>query len=98
MELVRKICRNSEDEKIRKTILYQAIKQLNNRLNKISKLFDLNERKNISKIDFIEYDEDSNIEPNSMSPNKKSIKYCNREIQEAFYEFINNICIYFYEK
>jgi hypothetical protein len=72
--------------------LYQAIKQLNKRLSKVSKLIDLNDKKNI-----IEYDDNSNIEPNTMDPNKKSINYCNREIQEAFYEFINNICIYFYE-
>ena len=94
MDLVRKICRNSEDEKIKKTTLYQAIKKLNDRLSKVSKLIDLNDRKNNTKINFIEYD---NIDQNNMTSNKKSIKYCNREIQEAFYEFINNICIYFYE-
>ena len=96
MELVRKICRNSEDEKIKNIKLYQAIKQLNYRLSKVTKEIDLNDKKNITK-NFIEYDDDSNIEPNNMSPNKMSINYCNREIQEAFYEFINNICIYFYE-
>ena len=94
MDLVRKICRNSEDEKIKKTTLYQAIKKLNDRLSKVSKLIDLNDRKNNTKINFIEYD---NIDQNNMTSNKKSINYCNREIQEAFYEFINNICIYFYE-
>ena len=94
MDLVRKICRNSEDEKIKKTTLYQAIKKLNDRLSKVSKLIDLNDRKNNTKINFIEYD---NIDQNNMTSNKKSINYYNREIQEAFYEFINNICIYFYE-
>ena len=97
MDLVRKICRNSEDEKIRNTILYQAIKQLNKRLNKVSKIIDLNDKKNNTKINFIEYDDDNNIHQNNMTSNKKSINYYNREIQEAFYEFINNICIYFYE-
>ena len=97
MDLVRKICRNSEDEKIKKTILYQAIKKLNNRLTKVSKISELNGKKNINKINFIEYDDDGNIESDNAPPNKKSINYCNREIQEAFYEFINNICIYFYE-
>ena len=97
MDLVRKICRNSEDDKIRKTILYQAIKQLNNRLSQFTKIIDLNDKKNIIKINFIEYDDDSNNDINCMSPNKKGINYYNREIQEAFYEFINNICIYFYE-
>jgi len=92
MDLVRKICRNSEDEKIRNTIFYKAIKRLNYKLSKISKIIDFNDKKN-NKINFIEYDDDSNIDPNNMSPNKKN----NREIQEAFYEFINNICIYFYE-
>ena len=94
MDLVRKICRNSEDEKIKKTTLYQAIKKLNDRLSKVSKLIDLNDRKNNTKINFIEYD---NIDQNNLTSNKKSINYYNREIQEAFYEFINNICIYFYE-
>ena len=84
IDLIRKICRNSEEEKIKKTILYQAIKKLNSRLSKISKIIDLNEKRNITKIYFIEYTDND-------------IAFYNREIQEAFYEFINNICIYFYE-
>jgi len=84
IDLIRKICRNSEEEKIKKTILYQAIKKLNSRLSKVSKIIDLNEKRNITKIYFIEYTDND-------------IAFYNKEIQEAFYEFINNICIYFYE-
>ena len=98
MDLVKKICRNSDDERIKKTILYRAIKKLNHRLTKVLKKIELlNDKKNITKINFIEYNDDSNIEENNMPSNQININNLNREIQEAFYEFINNICIYFYE-
>ena len=83
-KLIEKMCRETgDDEKIKSVILYQAINKLSKRLKSIyEKTYD----SSIKSIpgEFIDF-------------NKETIYLMNIEIQESFYQFINNICLYFYE-
>ena len=84
MKLIEKICKETgDDEKIKSITLYQAIKKLSKNLKSIyEKTFDPSIKSIPGKLfDF----------------NEKNIYIINKEIQESFYEFINNICLYFYE-
>ena len=84
IKLIEKMCKESgENEEIRSITLYQAINKSNKRLKTIyEKAYD----PSIKSIpdEFIDF-------------NKENIYLMNIEIQESFYEFINNICLYFYE-
>ena len=84
IKLIEKMCKESgEDEKIQSITLYQAINKLSKRLKAIyEKVYD----PSIKSIpdEFIDF-------------NKENIYLMNIQIQESFYEFINNICLYFYE-
>ena len=75
----------NDDEKTKTITLYQAIKNLYKKL----------------KINCEKYEQFAKIyQCDYMYFNDKSpfnIYLMNREIQESFYEFVNNICLYFYE-
>ena len=84
IKLIEKICKeNNYDDKIKSITLYQAIYKLSKRLKLIyEKVYEPSIK--IISGDFIDF-------------NKDKISKINREIQESFYEFINYICLYFYE-
>ena len=84
IELINKICNKKGcDKRLKKTILYQAITNLYTRLEKASQKKDI-----YSKENFIYYDDE---------PDKNSIDNLNKNIQEAFYDFIINLSLYFYD-
>jgi len=84
IEFIKKACKGVDDEKINQTTLYKSIKFLSEFLNDIYKnIVDLYDKRDINFIDGKDVDDEN--------------KNYNREIQEAFYEFINYICTYFYE-
>ena len=93
IRLIKRICDGYEDEKTKKITLYQAIKNLNDRLKKIYEI-------GVSR-KFLDYDEpeesQNNISRSNSNTNLQNINRRNREIQEAFYEFIHHVCLYFYE-
>ena len=106
MNLIKKICEGNEEEKCKKITFYKAIKNLSERLKKIYDNINESGKKNIINIHtkFLDYDDfDDNINNlhRTITLNNrflsKSINKKNREIQEAFYEFVHNVCIYFYE-
>ena len=83
IKLIEKLCKETDEDKIKTITLYQAINKLSKRLKSIyEKLYD----SSIKSIpgEFIDY-------------NKEKISLINKEIQESFYQFINNVCLYFYE-
>ena len=83
IKLIEKLCKETDEEKIKSITLYQAINKLSKRLKLIyEKLYD----SSIKAIpgEFIDF-------------NKVKISKINKEIQESFYQFINNISLYFYE-
>ena len=83
IKLIEKLCKETDEEKIKSITLYQAINKLSKRLKLIyEKLYD----SSIKTIpgEFIDF-------------NKVKISKINNEIQESFYQFINNISLYFYE-
>ena len=84
MKLIEKMCKETgDDEKIKAITLYQAINKLSKHLKMIyEKIYDPSIKSIPGKLfDF----------------NQKTIYKANKEIQESFYEFINNVCLYFYE-
>jgi hypothetical protein len=93
MRLIKRICDGNEDEKAKRITLYQAIKNLNERLKKNIEIGVTGK--------FLDYDEaeesSNNSNRSSNNLNNLNINKRNREIQEAFYEFIHHVCIYFYE-
>ena len=84
MKLIERMCKETnEDEKIKAITLYQAINKLSKHLKSI-----------YEKI----YDPSIKSIPGKLFDFNQGIIYeINKEIQESFYEFINNICLYFYE-
>ena len=88
VKLIEKICKdNQEDEKIGAITLYLAIKNLSRRLKYIyEKSYD-SSKKSI-RGEFLEFND---------KPEKNNIQLNNRDIQESFYQFIQYICLYFYE-
>ncbi len=108
VKYIKKICDGYEDEK--NTTLYKAIKNLYKRLKLIyDNINENNLKKNFTnyKNKYLDYNEgeDAPIINNlfrsvTLSNNivsNQNINKKNREIQEAFYEFVHNICLYFYE-
>ena len=84
IKLIERMCKETgEDEKIKAITLYQAINKLSKHLKLIyEKIYDPSIKSIPGKLfDF----------------NKETIYKINKEIQESFYEFINNVCLYFYE-
>ena len=88
VKLIEKICKdNQEDEKIGTRTLYLAIKNLSRRLKYIyEKSYD-NSKKLIPG-EFLEFND---------KPEFNNIQLNNKDIQESFYQFIQYICLYFYE-
>ena len=88
VKLIEKICKdNQEDEKIGTITLYLAIKNLSRRLKYIyEKSYD--NSKKIIRGEFLEFND---------KPENNNIQLNNRDIQESFYQFIQYICLYFYE-
>ena len=84
MKLIEKMCKETvEDEKTKSITLYQAISKLSKHLKLIyEKMYDPSIKSIPGK--FFDF-------------NLETIYKMNKEIQETFYEFINNICLYFYE-
>ena len=107
IKLIKRICDGNEDEKSKKTTLYQAIKNLNERLKNIH-IYSLDSfgRQNSKFLDYDDDDDDNdnnnknnmnNFSKNNTDNNYININKKNREIQEAFYEFVHTVCLYFYE-
>ena len=87
VKLIERMCKeNTDDTKMRNKTLYQAIKNLSKRLKIIyEKSYDPSIK---------------SIPGDYMTFNDKppfNIYLLNKEIQESFYEFVLNICLYFYE-
>ena len=107
-KLIKKICDGYEDDKCKKITFYQAIKNLSDRLKKIHEtMFDTFGKRNIFTINskYIDFDDSDEGPSNNLlrsstiinNLNSQNINKKNREIQEAFYEFVHNVCLYFYE-
>ena len=109
IKLIKRICEGNEDEKTKNKTFYQAIKNLSDRLKKIhEEMFDTFGKKTISFIasKYLDFNDGDELKNNNMTLRKTmtnnyfsyiNINKKNREIQEAFYEFVHNICLYFYE-
>ena len=108
IKLIKKICEGNEDEKTKNKTIYQAIKNLSDCLKNIyEEMTDTFGKKTISFIaaKYLDFNDDEESNNNSHSLRKSmtntnnyyNINKKNREIQEAFYEFVHNICLYFYE-
>ena len=82
-DIIKKITKSKEikEEKESKTILEREIKELNKELNRCREII-LNDDR-FKKYNLIDYNDE--------------IHEVNLLIQESFYRFINNICIYFYQ-
>ena len=102
IKLIKRICDGGEDEKLNNITLYQAIKNLNERLKIINENL-INSFEKRRKNKFLDYDEDDDIDNNKIFSKYNeqnlniSINKENQEIQEAFYEFVHTVCLYFYE-
>ena len=89
IKLIKKACEEKEETIITNNILYQSIKKLSFRLKNIYE--NINDSNNkVNNEQFLDYND-------FKDKNNSSIYARNREIQEAFYEFIHNACLYFYE-
>ena len=100
IRLIKRLCELSEEDRVKKITLYQAIKNLSERLKILySNIHDT--KKNVESEKFIDFNgEDIQCHSVKSSNNLglfRTINEKNREIQEAFYEFVHNICLYFYE-
>ena len=75
-------------DNIKETTLYIEVKNIHDLLCDLKKkITDKNDKhKIISESKFIDYDDE-----------KELIKECNKNIQEAFYSLVNNLCTYFYQ-
>ena len=95
-DFIKKICKNKDfkEDRETETILCREIKILYEKLydykNKLNNKSNIDFYKNISKYDLIDYNEEN-------KNYKINIKNINKEIQEAFYRLINNLCLYFYQ-
>ena len=99
IKLINRICNGNIEEKSKKKTFYHAIKNLSERLKKIYDSMLDSYGKGINSGDFLDYDHSEEIHNNSNNSiiNISNIYLNNREIQEAFYEFVHNVCLYFYE-
>ena len=105
VKLIKRIYEGYEEEKNKRNTLYQAIKKLCERLKKIYEGMLDTSKKVINIGKFIDYDNNEAYETNyinsrtntSININSTSINKNNIEIQEAFYEFVHNMCLYFYQ-
>ena len=89
LNLIKRICDEKEDS-IETKLLFQSIQNLSTRLKNIYEITD-----NIHRIDvikFLDYNDGNDI-----SNAFYNIYEFNREIQEAFYEFVHKVSLYFYE-
>ena len=82
IKIIEKMCKESENHKYKMITLYQAINKLSINLKKIYK-DTLGPSTKSSPSNFLDF--------------KQDIAESNRKIQESFYEFNNNLCLYFYE-
>ena len=88
VKLIEKICKDTQDEeKIASITLYLAIKNLSRRLKYIYEKSSDISTKSI-RYEFLEFND---------KPALNNIQLNNRDIQESFYQFIQYICLYFYE-
>ena len=104
-DFFRRIFKNKEmKENEKKTILYQEVKNIYEKLCFYKEFFvkkntkekqKLDEYKKIINGNYIYYDD--NEETNEESSKKNTVKYINRDIQESFYILVNNLCLYFYQ-
>ncbi len=93
--LIKKICK--KDIKIENSILYRETYLLHQRLHNIKKL-SKQKYNEVKSDEFLFYNDQVEINNNNNSTSSTiSIKRINLEIQDAFYRFINNICLYFYK-
>ena len=100
IKLIKRLCDSSEEDKIKKITLYQAIKNLSERLKYLySNIHD--SKKSFESDKFIDFNGEDILNLSLKSNNApgyfRTINEKNREIQEAFYEFVHNVCLYFYE-
>ena len=82
IKIIEKMCKDVDYNKIKSITLYQAINKLSKHLKQIYKKVYDSSTKSIP-LDFLDFNND--------------ILKSNKYIQESFYEFNNNICLYFYE-
>ena len=95
LNLIKRICDEKEESTITK-LLYQSINDLSIRLKRIYEKTENIHRINIIK--FLDYNNGNDIKPKSNKTNSfYNIYEYNREIQEAFYEFVHKVSLYFYE-
>ena len=107
---IKRICDGYEDDKVKNTTFYQAIKNLHRRLKGIyDSIYENSLKKNMININskYLDYTDGDDAPvfnfyrsvtlTNNNINNYHNINKKNREIQEAFYEFVHNICLYFYE-
>ena len=99
IKLINRICNGNEDENSKKITFYHAIKNLSDRLKKIYECIYDSSSKRINFGEFIDYDYSDEVHKNLNNSmiNIPNIHLKNLEIQEAFYEFVHNVCLYFYE-
>ena len=86
VNLIERMCKeNYEDEKTKSITLYQAIKNISKKLKIIIEKYE--QYAKIIPGDYMDFYDKPPL----------NIYLMNREIQESFYEFVNNLCLYFYE-
>ena len=96
LRLIKKICEERDDSIKDRRLLHRSVKKLNIRLKKI---YESRNDANIHNQDkFLDYNEPNEAMSNDDN-NKHNINIYenNREIQEAFYQFVHTVCLYFYE-
>ena len=96
-KFLKKIYKNKEmKENMKQTILYKEVKNIFEMLTDLKKkLIEKNDKfKKIYDGKYIDYDY---LEDYNDKDKIYSIKQNNKNIQEAFYSLVNNLCIYFYE-
>ena len=86
-KLIKKLYDEKEDSKNPGNILYQSIKNL---CSSLKKIYETNEIKN-------DLNSKDNFNPLFGNTILKKYIESNKEIQEIFYKFIHNICLYFYD-
>ena len=104
VKFIKRASEGYEEEKNKNNTFYQAIKKLSERLKKIyENMLDMYKKEN-NNGKYLDYDikdenkiNNNNSRTSTSSDNSTSINTKNREIQEAFYEFVHIVCLYFYE-
>ena len=90
-----KIYKNKEmKDNIKNTILYKETKNIFEFLSEYKKKFSEKNEKVKKDFKYLDYDDS---EESATGDKQSLIKQNNMKIQEAFYSFVNNLCIYFYE-